>query len=274
MTTATDICPGCGREFAPIGFLNHLRLSHDPRCVSARNRLQPRYPHPFELESPRHSPLTDVEMVDLSHGEFVTPSELSSQSGAADMDTDIPFHGDDGGRLLSMLEDGPDTVTCPLNAQAPVVFDSDAEDSDDDDGDQDQTPHSEPETQPGLGSAANPSAQQASQTGKFVYVVKILRPDRNPLVHQSQPPQASNDPGPVRFVVKFAGAGEALRTHPSPVGYQRYASDLGAEENGPTEWAPFLTRRDWEVARWAKLRGPSSTALSELLKIDGVGRPI
>ena len=72
--------------------------------------------------------------------------------------------------------------------------------------------------------------------------------------------------------MKFAGAGEALGTHPSLAGYQQYANSLGTEENGPTEWAPFSTRQEWEVARWAKLRGPSSTALSELLAIDGVSR--
>jgi hypothetical protein len=35
-------------------------------------------------------------------------------------------------------------------------------------------------------------------------------------------------------------------------------------------WSPFSSRLDWEVARWAKLRGPSSTAFSELLAINGV----
>lgn len=35
-------------------------------------------------------------------------------------------------------------------------------------------------------------------------------------------------------------------------------------------WAPFTSQLDWEMARWAKLRGPGSTALSELLKLDGV----
>ena len=70
--------------------------------------------------------------------------------------------------------------------------------------------------------------------------------------------------------MKFPGAGETLETQPSLAGYQRYANSLGAEENGPSEWAPFSTRLEWEVARWAKLRGPSSTALSELLQINGV----
>ena len=74
--------------------------------------------------------------------------------------------------------------------------------------------------------------------------------------------------------MKFRGAGKASETQPSLVGYQRYASSLGDEENEPSEWAPFSTRLEWEVARWAKLRGPSSTALSELLQIDGVSMPI
>jgi hypothetical protein len=41
--------------------------------------------------------------------------------------------------------------------------------------------------------------------------------------------------------------------------------------NDMNTWSPFCSRLDWEIARWAKLRGPSSTAFSELLAIDGVG---
>jgi hypothetical protein len=63
-----------------------------------------------------------------------------------------------------------------------------------------------------------------------------------------------------------------LGTQPSLGGYVPYANRIGTEENRLSEWAPFTTRLEWEVARWAKLRGPSSTALSELLKIDGVSR--
>ncbi|KAJ3711136.1 hypothetical protein DFJ43DRAFT_1154481 [Lentinula guzmanii] len=35
-------------------------------------------------------------------------------------------------------------------------------------------------------------------------------------------------------------------------------------------WAPFESEIDWNIACWAKTRGPSSTALTELLAIDGV----
>ena len=41
---------------------------------------------------------------------------------------------------------------------------------------------------------------------------------------------------------------------------------------GPEDslWAPFRSQLDWEVARWEKLRGLTSTAVAELLAIPGV----
>ena len=35
-------------------------------------------------------------------------------------------------------------------------------------------------------------------------------------------------------------------------------------------WFPFQSKRDWEFAQWVKNRGPGSTAVTELLAIDGV----
>jgi hypothetical protein len=41
--------------------------------------------------------------------------------------------------------------------------------------------------------------------------------------------------------------------------------------NGSTNpWAPFSSRMDWEIAKWAKLRGAGSTAFTDLLAIEGV----
>ena len=74
-----------------------------------------------------------------------------------------------------------------------------------------------------------------------------------------------------RFIFEFGGrAGEVLPTPSEHVGYAGYLHALGVEDDAVSEWAPFSTRTEWELAQWAKLRGPSSTALSELLKIDGV----
>jgi len=46
-----------------------------------------------------------------------------------------------------------------------------------------------------------------------------------------------------------------------------YGATLGGGDN---PWAPFNLKKDWEIARWAKLRGAGSTAFSELLAVDGV----
>ena len=46
-----------------------------------------------------------------------------------------------------------------------------------------------------------------------------------------------------------------------------YQTRLADENN---IWSPFSSQIDWEIARWAELRGPSSTALTELLAIQGV----
>jgi hypothetical protein len=35
-------------------------------------------------------------------------------------------------------------------------------------------------------------------------------------------------------------------------------------------WAPFKSKHDWKIARWAKMRGPTSSAVAELLEIPEV----
>jgi hypothetical protein len=48
------------------------------------------------------------------------------------------------------------------------------------------------------------------------------------------------------------------------------AYDSQATLTADSPWAPFQSQLDWDVARWVKLRGPTSTAVSELLAIPGV----
>ncbi|KAG1844739.1 hypothetical protein C8R48DRAFT_617813 [Suillus tomentosus] len=52
-------------------------------------------------------------------------------------------------------------------------------------------------------------------------------------------------------------------------GYQSYGEKM-SEDGVSCVWAPFTSHIDYEVARWAKLRGQGSTAFSDLLNIDGV----
>lgn len=63
-------------------------------------------------------------------------------------------------------------------------------------------------------------------------------------------------------------AGAPLAARPGETTEQQeYRTTMG---NTTNIYAPFGSRMEWEIARWAKLSGPSATAFSELIKIDGV----
>lgn len=76
-------------------------------------------------------------------------------------------------------------------------------------------------------------------------------------------------------IIRFGGqAGKIVRTpvagqQDDQFDYATYLSKLdpAAQKN---LWYPFTSKLDWEVARWAKLRGPGDTAFTELLAIKGV----
>ncbi|KAF8881923.1 hypothetical protein BD779DRAFT_1675255 [Infundibulicybe gibba] len=70
------------------------------------------------------------------------------------------------------------------------------------------------------------------------------------------------------FVETLASrAGEPLGRRTKGSGYEGYREALAEDAN---LWAPFTSKLDWELARWAKLRGPGSTAVSDLLGIEGL----
>ena len=62
-------------------------------------------------------------------------------------------------------------------------------------------------------------------------------------------------------------AGEPTPSHAKSRSTAHRSGSPGSETN---PYAPFTDRINWEIAKEAKLRGPSSTAFSELLSISGV----
>ncbi|KAJ7504642.1 hypothetical protein B0H11DRAFT_1709428 [Mycena galericulata] len=64
-----------------------------------------------------------------------------------------------------------------------------------------------------------------------------------------------------KFPSIFAGAPiSRARTETSE---EQYCAYFGDDKNNP--YAPFTSKTDWEIARWAKLRGAGSTAFTDLL---------
>ena len=70
-------------------------------------------------------------------------------------------------------------------------------------------------------------------------------------------------------VVKFPNPHAGEPTHSVDSTNNTYATLLG-QGSDLNPYNPFTSKIDWEVAKWAKLQGPSSTSLAELLKIEGV----
>jgi hypothetical protein len=71
------------------------------------------------------------------------------------------------------------------------------------------------------------------------------------------------------FSVKFSGgkAGAVYMDQECVDGNAAYTSQINNADN---PFSPFSTRIDWEIAHWAKTWGPSSTAFTELMSIEGV----
>ena len=69
------------------------------------------------------------------------------------------------------------------------------------------------------------------------------------------------------YIVKFnKGKAGAVYTDRND-GNTAYTSQISNPEN---PFSPFSSKIDWEIAHWAKTRGPSSTAFTELMSIEGV----
>ncbi|KAG2053928.1 hypothetical protein BDR06DRAFT_982598 [Suillus hirtellus] len=64
-----------------------------------------------------------------------------------------------------------------------------------------------------------------------------------------------------------AHTGKPITGQPTHCANTTYGLDAGSTVN---IYAPFSSQMDWDIAKWAKLCGSSSTAFTDLLEIDGV----
>jgi hypothetical protein len=77
--------------------------------------------------------------------------------------------------------------------------------------------------------------------------------------------ELKNKPYAVKFTKGKAGAVYANQNYMDE--NTSYTSRIGNPDN---PFSPFVSKIDWEIAHWAKTRGPSSTAFTELMSIEGV----
>lgn len=105
-----------------------------------------------------------------------------------------------------------------------------------------------------------------------------VNPGDVPMEIDEEPGIPQGHPHDVRFrepvVIRYPGqAGRAVCTRNDPdapkAPFSLYEDELvSLSERNP--YAPFASKMEWEIARWAKMRGPSATAFNEFLAIEGV----
>lgn len=78
------------------------------------------------------------------------------------------------------------------------------------------------------------------------------------------------------FPSETAGRVITQPSHHATTHYRAYEARLRQPQQSADGevniYTPLASKLDWDIARWAKLRGPGSTSVSELLSIDGVSQ--
>ncbi|KAI0746222.1 hypothetical protein C8Q80DRAFT_1105448 [Daedaleopsis nitida] len=142
-------------------------------------------------------------------------------------------------------------------------------DDDDDDDSPEPENHWEPEIVPPLPHprAATPASLPADPSPVF----------GPPLPLPAERAAAERGARRKTHIVSFPGAsaGSPLPdATASETTNEQYASHLNHPTRESNMYAPFRSRVDWEVAKWAKLRGAGSTAFSDLLAIEGIAQQL
>lgn len=246
-------CGGCQREFAAHSSLSsHFSKTTNEPCLC----------------------FCDKQMAVQLHELFPSlynAAPAPSTSGAACPSSSPPLHFD--GDFFGMYTDDDfpwkdsDEPPAPNSAGEPHCKDSDSDSDDDDtsDGDRYSTrkhfkPPLSPSTPPQLPPLPDP-----------LVVPPLLDPSvaPPPLPHRqgaAWPDVPPNGPTILKFMKGKAGAPVGVRVSTE---YDKIHSQLNEFSPGNV-YAPFKSEIDWKFAKWAKLRGPSSSAVCELLEMPGV----
>ena len=232
---ATETCPGCNFKFSPSGLSHHLSQMKKPTCVAIHQS------HP-ELASGLAPWFADINFDTLP----------------------VPFQGDYYGDYSAHDFDNPME---PSPSLSPYASDSSSE-SDDKFSIEVERTVWEPHPAQAAGDSTRP--QQNPPTLSSLDGPAIPKAAEHKAVER----ETRRKTFAIRFKASTAGApipaGEVeVVDGASTTSYKSYGEQVGDSTEG-NPYHPFTTRLEWEVARWAKLRGSGSTAFSDLLAIEGV----
>lgn len=240
------VCKGCGSSFKRSGLFSHLYHSKNPGCQTYLKQI-------------RHDEIFWYEKEDSTE----------YQNQLRDPDFNVDGDGDIFGEFAdySVADWGMDIDDEDEPPATPSWGDSDDQTSQDDLEDEDlymatiaeEELGMEPVRSPG---PCPPSLKHSSATTDTDSVHTTT--GKASRLRGGFEEGLKNEP----VIVKFGGRAGAIVKESIPSNDQ-YSAELedGAIQN---VYAPFASELDWKFARWAKLRGPGSTSVTELMAIEGV----
>lgn len=215
------------------------------------------------------------------------PANPASPAGDVEVDEDpVPFEGDffraASEYAANDLPFGGKPMDINLDSYEP------AEESSDDEGSDDEAVGHDiaqpvPEQERDGRRLQSPPASPISEPSHQQILADVHEEDSDQNAVSGQQPQGSPPSGitleqhkqvrdaPVHITAFGGKAGAPTQPGQGPhSAYTSYAREVDPDAKNP--YAPFASRMDWEIARWAKLRGSGSTAFTDLLAIPEVCR--
>jgi len=239
-------CAGCGKEnLSDTGYWSHLCFSFDPWCIEVRQETNCVVAMDIDSESsdgeenetatPSTGPDQDPQLIPFTGDAFGMANDyMDDDFGQVDN-----LHSEDleanmaDGDIKDMLEAGQRAVEAELEGGWEPVR-----------GDHHKPVVADAETPSDEGDNANAAAAEARSQAEQ---------------------QASAPPNIVSYSDTYPHRKAGAVVEQAQSSDQMYSA---ADETNI--WAPFTSKIDWEIAKWAKLRGAGSTAFSDLLAIEGV----
>ncbi|KAN0129797.1 hypothetical protein V8E53_012389 [Lactarius tabidus] len=235
-------CQGCGHKGLKRSGINlHCCRSHDP-CLEMCN-------HPTTSEVP--DPANSISKERTVQMTFIDNIVSSSSENVAfvpeDQMRDIPYLSSEG----VVNSDGSPDIDSDDDADEIAARNAEAENG------------LEPRRHTRCLGPIDPTAMDNVDMGR------TPTPDNDELWKRRE---AEQDLERCPFVTRYPGGMAGAVHSKADLGEnQKYGLRIG-EESQENIYTPFVSQLDWEVARWAKFRGPSSNSFTELMAIDGVNK--
>jgi len=303
MNAARSTCPGCHKDFTHRGLSQHIAKTNHKLCHAVYVGFQHQSPfgsYPYKQVLPTLMP----NFTPWGHPDWSFSSE--EPSGCNGTTSDSPgFPPLDN--VTGNMDDSKLALHQPMPCTKPIpAMDvNDASNRDDDQANDTTDGDDVPDTTDTMDTtnSANDRANDTTDGDNASNIADTTDTDVFEIITQMQtnmfPDLDSTVPSPEQILSVKSALPETLPEplepgssdagpqpevvvehfpHGNPgapingmLGCSIYESSQGAL--GGSIWAPFQSECDWRFAHWAKLNGPSSSALMDLLAIPNVRPP-